>query len=56
MEVLLAYLPFALLFLLCPLMMLFMHHGGHRSEQHHHADDRDQLARQPNASKDEVRP
>ena len=56
MDAILAYLPFALLFLLCPLMMLFMHHGGHRSEQHHQADGRDQLARQPNTSTDEVRP
>ena len=32
MDTLLAILPFALLFLLCPLMMLFMHRG-----QDHHA-------------------
>lgn len=28
MEPLLASLPYVLLFLLCPLMMLFMHRGG----------------------------
>ncbi len=28
MEVLLSNLPFALLFLMCPLMMLFMHRSG----------------------------
>jgi Protein of unknown function (DUF2933) len=55
MEGLLSFLPYALLFPLCPLMMLFMHRGGHGGEQHH-ADDRDQAARQPNVSKDEVRP
>lgn len=33
MDALLAILPFALLFLLCPLMMLFMHRG-----QDHHTD------------------
>jgi Protein of unknown function (DUF2933) len=54
MEGLLSFLPHALLFLLCPLMMLFMHHGDHGGEQRHHADDRDQLSRQLQASKDEV--
>lgn len=34
METLIAILPFALLFLLCPLMMLFMHRG----HQHDVAD------------------
>ncbi len=54
MEGLLAILPFALLFLLCPLMMLFMHRG-HGGEQQHHTDDRAELARRAQASKDEVR-
>jgi hypothetical protein len=40
MEGLLAFLPFALLFLLCPLMMLFMHRG-----HEHHVDDREELLR-----------
>ncbi len=40
MDALIAILPFALLFLLCPLMMLFMHRG-----KDHHADDRDELLR-----------
>jgi hypothetical protein len=53
MEGLLAFLPFVLLFLLCPLMMLFMHRG-HGGEQQHHTDDRKDLARRPRASKDEV--
>lgn len=38
MEPLFANLPLVLLFLLCPLMMLFMHrggeHGGHDHAQH----------------------
>lgn len=43
MEQLLANLPFALLFLLCPLMMLFMRHGGDHGghadmHAHHHGD------------------
>ena len=45
MEALLANLPFLLLFLLCPLMMLFMHRGGGHDGQgvnraQHHVDDR----------------
>jgi len=40
MEALIAILPFALLFLLCPLMMLFMHRGHER-----HVDDREELLR-----------
>lgn len=40
MDALIAILPFALLFLLCPLMMLFMHRG-----QDHHTDDRAELLR-----------
>jgi hypothetical protein len=51
METLIAILPFALLFLLCPLLMLFMHRG-----QNHHADDRAELARRLAATKDESRP
>lgn len=41
MEALLAFLPLALLLLVCPLMMLFMHrgggHAGHGADhaQHH---------------------
>lgn len=53
MEGVLALLPFALLFLLCPLMMLFMHRGGHGGEQHDHTDARP--APQRNALRDEVR-
>ena len=55
MDALLALLPFALLFLLCPLMMLFMHRGGHGDGQHHPTDDREELARRLQASKDERR-
>ena len=55
MDALLALLPFALLFLLCPLMMLFMHRGGHGGGQHHPTDDRKELACRPQASKDEER-
>ena len=40
MDALIAILPFALLLLLCPLMMFFMHRG-----QAHHADDRAELLR-----------
>jgi DUF2933 family protein len=40
MDALLAILPFALLFLFCPLMMLFMHRG-----QDHHTDERAELLR-----------
>lgn len=54
MDALLAVLPFALLFLLCPLLMLFMHRGG---ADHHagHTEERAQLARRLQDSKDEVR-
>ena len=54
MEAILSNLPFALLFLLCPLMMLFMHRGGHGGEHDHHTvgpnqpdqpDQPDQLVR-----------
>ena len=54
MEGLLALLPFALLFLLCPLMMLFMHRGQ-GGEHDHQMNDREELARQLRATKDEVR-
>ena len=54
MENLIAILPFALLFLLCPLMMLFMHRG-HGEGHENHADDRAELARRAQASKDELR-
>lgn len=40
MDGLIALLPFALLLLLCPLMMLFMHRG-----QDHGTDDRAELLR-----------
>lgn len=45
MEGLLTLLPFGLLILICPLMMLFMHRGGHSNR----------APRRPNVSKDEVR-
>jgi hypothetical protein len=54
MEAVLAFLPFALLFLLCPLMMLFMHRG-HDGGRHRHLDDREELARRLQASKDDRR-
>jgi len=54
MEALIALLPFALLFLLCPLMMLFMHRGGHGDKQQHPTVDRDELARRLQPSKDET--
>ncbi len=55
MDAFLAFVPYALLFLLCPLMMLFMHRGGAHEDgrAQHHADDRESLARRA-ASKDEV--
>ena len=56
MESLLGLVPFALLVVLCPLMMLFMHRGGHGGAQHDQADGREQISRQPKASTDEVRP
>ena len=37
MEALLGFLPYALLFLLCPLMMLFMHRGGAHDGRGDHA-------------------
>ena len=55
MESLLGLVPFALLIVLCPLMMLFMHRGGHGGDDHK-AVDGDQSARQPNVSKEEVHP
>ena len=40
MDGFLAFLPYALLFLLCPLMMLFMHRGGAHDGGHaeHHTE------------------
>ena len=60
MEAFLANLPLVLLFLLCPLMMLFMHrggaHDGHGAEHAaHHIDDRAELAKNVQAQKDEVK-
>lgn len=52
MEALFALLPFALLFLLCPLLMLFMHRGGGHD---HGGDDRAELARRVRAPQDEAR-
>jgi uncharacterized cupredoxin-like copper-binding protein len=53
MDAFLAFLPYALLFLACPLMMLFMYRGGAHEDGHarHHADDRAELARRA-AAKD----
>ncbi|HZC29930.1 MAG TPA: DUF2933 domain-containing protein [Gaiellaceae bacterium] len=63
MDALAPLLPFALLLLLCPLMMLFMHgsHGGGHDQAHdphadHTAGDRADPARQVQASNDEARP
>lgn len=60
MDALLAFLPYALLFLICPLMMLFMHrgHGAHGGggAPHDHRDGRAELARRVQASQDETRP
>lgn len=54
MEAFLALLPFALLLLVCPLMMLFMHRGGHGDRQQHPTDDRAELVRRSQASKDDT--
>lgn len=59
MDAFLAFLPYALLFLLCPLMMPFMHCGGSHGSYadghaQHHIDDRATLARPIDASKDRV--
>ena len=56
MDAFLAFLPYALLFLLCPLMMLFMHRGGTHENAHAQGelDDRAELARRLEASKSEV--
>ena len=56
MESLLGSVPFALLVVLCPLMMLFMHRGGHGGDQRDHTKGRDGLTAQAHASKDEARP
>ncbi len=60
MESFLANLPFVLLFLLCPLMMLFMHrsgaHDGHGVDHgKHHVEDRAELARNVRAQKEETK-
>jgi len=57
MDGLLAFLPYALLFLLCPLMMLFMHRGGAHDGGHaeHHTGDRAEIVRRLEAPKDEVK-
>lgn len=59
MEALVGFLPYALLFLLCPLMMVFMHrgraHDGHADRAQHAVDDRADLARRLEASKTEVK-
>lgn len=51
MEALLAYVPFVLFALLCPLMMLFMHGGrGHGGHDHDGAHQHDDSATQPRPS------
>lgn len=60
MEAVLAFLPYVLLFLLCPVMMLFMHRGGAHDghadgHAQHRIDDRAELAPRVDASKDEVK-
>lgn len=62
MEALLANLPLVLLFLICPLMMLFMHrggghedHAGHADHGQHHLDDRAELARRAQTPSDEAK-
>lgn len=60
MEALLANLPFVLLFLLCPLMMLFMHRGGAHDghgvdHAQHQMDERAELARNVEAQKGEIK-
>ncbi len=59
MEGFLAFLPYALLFLLCPLMMLFMHRGGGHDghadgHAQHHLDERARPARGAWVSRDEA--
>jgi hypothetical protein len=57
MDGFLAFLPYALLFLLCPLMMLFMHRGGAHDGGHaqHHTRGRAEPARPFPAAKDEAK-
>ncbi|MBI2773657.1 MAG: DUF2933 domain-containing protein [Chloroflexi bacterium] len=52
MDALIAFAPFALLLLLCSLMMLFMHRGGGHD---HRIDEREELARRVRASKEDAR-
>ena len=49
MDALIAILPFALLFLLCPLMMFFMHRG-----QDHHARQAAELKPEPESTPKEA--
>ncbi len=53
MENLVAFLPYALLFLLCPLMMLFMGHG-HDHEHDHQAHHRTEPTGRAETTSDEV--
>ena len=62
MEGFFSFLPVALLFLLCPLMMLFMHRGGAHDghaegdhAQHHQVQDRAEIARRLAASKEDAK-
>ena len=57
MEGFLAILPYALLFLLCPLMMLFMHRGGAHEGGHaeHHTGHPAEPSRPISAAKNEVK-
>ena len=59
METVLGFLPYLLLFLLCPLMMVFMHrggtHDGHANPAQHVVDDRADLERRLEALKTEVK-
>jgi hypothetical protein len=51
MDGLIAFLPYVLLLLLCPLLMLLMHRG-----HDHHAHDRAELVRRAQAATDEACP
>lgn len=60
MEGFLSLLPYALLFLMCPLMMLFMGHGrghGHgQGHDHAHDDDHEHERDAPQGTAPEERP